>query len=328
MAIDRRRFIAAAVLGAGASAMRSGRALAQPGGKVTRIVVGFPAGGAVDVVARLYAEQLQSALGGSVIVENKTGAGGRIGTEAARGAAPNGETLLLSPSSILTIYPHVYRKLGFDVFRDFMPVSPACDFVFGLGVGPGTPAASPPAFVQWARENPKAASFGSPGAGTTPHFIGVAFAGATGAPLVHVPYKGGAQAMQDLLGGQLAAMVTTLPNLVPQYRGGKLRILAHTAEARLPELPDVPTFKELGYPDLVLSEWFGFFVPTGTPQETVAKLNTAIVAAGASAAVREGLSKLGFRTLTRDPVAFGAMVRADFDRWGPIVKASGFKADE
>jgi tripartite-type tricarboxylate transporter receptor subunit TctC len=297
--------------------------------KTLKVVVAFPPGGAVDVAARLYTEALRKATGATIIVENKTGAGGRLGTQFVKEAAPDGATLLFSPSSILTVYPHVYKSLPFDSLKDFAPIAPACEYVFGLGVGPATPAKTMPEFLEWARQNRDKASYGSPGAGTSPHFIRVMLSRAANAPLTHVPYRGGANALQDVVAGHLAAMVTTLPNLIQPHKTGRLRILAHSGQARLKDLPDVPTFKELGYAKLDVQESFGFFAPAGTPTPLLDALSSAIAAAGRSPEVQEGLAKLGFEpAAVADRAKFSAMIQQELKQWGEIVKSVGFTPEE
>lgn len=296
--------------------------------KVTKIVVGFPAGGAIDSVARVYAEELRTSAGANFIVDNRTGAGGRLGVQAVKDSARDGATLLLTPSSILTIYPHIYKKLPYDPIKDLAPVALACEYFFGLAVGPGTMAKTLPEFLDWARKNPKNASYGSPGSGTGPHFMGAMLGKASGAPLLHVPYRGGVSAIQDVIGGQLPALLTTLPNLLPQYRNGKIRILAVTSPQRLPGLADVPTFSELGFKDLSLREWFAFFAPAATPAPVIAQLHAAITKASNSPALREALAKQGFDAASGEGGSLGQMLRTELKSWEPIVKATGFTAED
>ncbi|NJS37363.1 MAG: ABC transporter substrate-binding protein, partial [Brachymonas sp.] len=252
--ISRRHTLSA--LSAGAlTALSLQRVNAQ--GKALKILVGYPAGGAVDVVARRVGEELR-AQGYNAVVENRTGAASQLATEAMLAAPADGSTVVLMPGGNATIFPHVYPKLRYSL-ADLAPLASVCSFQFGLGVGPGTPAKTLKEFVEWAKANPGKASYGTPGAGTAMHFMGVMLAKKAGIDFLHVPYRGGALAMTDVIGGTIPALATTLPNLVAQHKSGKLRILGFTGDKALPGLPGVQTFKEQGYPELVLNENFGVF---------------------------------------------------------------------
>jgi tripartite-type tricarboxylate transporter receptor subunit TctC len=234
-------------------------------GRNLKWLVGYPPGGAVDVVARELAEAMR-AQGFNVVVENRTGASGRLATEQMLAAPADGSTLVFMPGGNATIFPHVYPNLKYDPWKDLAPLGAVCQFSFALGIGPGTPARTLKEFVDWAKANPGKASYGTPGGGTAMHFLGVMFGRAAGFEFTHIPYRGGAAAIVDVLGGTVPALATTLPNLVQPYKQGKIRILAFTGEQRLPSLPDVPTFKELGYPGLVITESFGVSALRACPQ--------------------------------------------------------------
>jgi tripartite-type tricarboxylate transporter receptor subunit TctC len=296
-------------------------------GKPLRVLVGYPPGGAVDVVAREVGEGLRAA-GYVVMVENRTGAAGRLATEQLMTAPADGSTLVFMPGGNATIFPHVYPKLKVDPLKDLVPVAAACEFTFGLGVGPGTPARTLKEFVEWAKANPGKASYGTPGGGTAMHFMGVMFARAAGFEFTHVPYRGGAAAIVDVLGGTVPALATTLPNLVQPHRQGKLRILAFTGSKRLPGLPDVPTFKEAGFPGLEITENFGFFAHARTPPAIVAELHAALRAAAAQARVTAALEKLEFDPVSMTQAEYAALLKADHERWGPVIKATGYKAED
>jgi tripartite-type tricarboxylate transporter receptor subunit TctC len=313
-------------LAAGLSPALIGTAAAQSG-KVLRVLVGYPPGGAVDVVAREVGEGLRSA-GYKVVIENRTGAAGRLATEQMLAAPADGSTLVFMPGGNATIFPHVYPKLKYDPFKDLVPLAATCEFTFALGVGPGTPARTLKEFVDWAKANPGKASYGTPGGGTAMHFMGVMFARAAGFEFTHVPYRGGAGAIVDVLGGTLPALATTLPNLVLPHRQGKLRILAFTGSQRLPGLPDVPTFKEAGYPGLEITENFGFFAHAKTPPAVVAELHGALHAAAGLPRVTAALEKLEFDPVSMTQAQYAARLKADFDRWAPVIKATGYKADD
>ena len=278
--------------------------------KTLKIMVGYPAGGAVDVVARQVAEELRAS-GYNTIVENKPGAAGQLATEAMLAAPSDGNTVVLMPGGNATIFPHVYPKLRYSM-SDLAPLAGVCSFTFGLGVGPGTPAKTLKEFVDWAKANPGKASYGTPGSGTAMHFLGAMFA---------------RQAGIDLLGGNLPALATTLPNLVSQYKAGKLRILAFSGDQSLPGLSGVKTFKEQGYPDLQIREIFGFFASSKTPAPLLAELEKAIVAAAKMPRLVTAIEKLEFDSAVVSSAELSRYLKADFERWGPVIKATGYTAD-
>ena len=298
--------------------------------KPLKIVVGFPAGGAADSVARLLADQLRGTYAPSTVVDNKAGAGGRLGAQAVKAADADGSTLLVTPASILTIYPHVYKKLGYDTLTDFAPVSSVAKVTFAFSVSSGVPASVKTLadYVAWAKANPKDANFGSPAAGATPHFVGTMLGRAAGLTLNHVPYKGGAPLVSDLLGGQIQAGVNVLPEVLQHAGSGKIRILAVSGAKRSRFLPAVPTFAEAGFKDVEAEEYFAVFVPAKTPAPIVAKLNAAVRAALQAKPVVAGLEKLSFDVEGESSSEFSAIVKKELERWGPIVKASGFSSED
>ncbi|WP_090142083.1 tripartite tricarboxylate transporter substrate binding protein [Limnohabitans sp. DM1] len=294
--------------------------------KPLKIWVGYPAGGAVDVVARQMAEELR-VLGYNAIVENKTGAAGQLATEAMLAAPADGSTVVLMPGGNATIFPHVHPNLRYSM-ADLKPLASVCSFTFALGVGLGTPAKTLKEFVDWAKANPGKASYGTPGAGTAMHFMGVMFGRLAGIDFQHVPYRGGAAAMTDVLGGNIPALATTLPNLVTHHKSGKLHILAFSGDQPLPSLPGVSTFKQLGYPDLQISEVFGLFASSKTPAPVVAELEKAMVTAAKSARLVAAIEKLEFDSAVLNSVDLSRQLKADFERWGPVIKATGYTADK
>jgi tripartite-type tricarboxylate transporter receptor subunit TctC len=299
---------------------------AQTIGKPARLIVGFPPGGAQDVLARLLAEHIKG-YAPSVIVDNRPGAGGRVALETLKGSVADGSIMGFTPVDQLALFPHIYSQLGYKPLEDFAPVTPVCAVHFLLGIGPRVPAKVTTVgdFVRWCRENPKAATYGTAGAGTHPHFIGISFARAAGFEFVHVPYKGGVTAMQDVLGGHLAACVSTIGTMLASIQSGGLRALATTAPRRSAELPDVPTFREVGYPTPESIERFGLLVPAGTPGDTVELLNVAIRKALRTDAVRAGLAKLSFEPVETSPGEFAKLIALETRRWAEVVKASGFQ---
>lgn len=298
--------------------------------KPLKIVVGFPPGGAADSVARLLADQLRGSYAPTVIVDNKAGAGGRLGAQAVKAGDADGSQILVTPASILTIYPHVYKKLGYDSLADFTPVSSVAKVTFALSVSSAVPGTvkTTADYVAWAKANPKEANFGSPAAGATPHFVGTMLGRAGGVALHHIPFKGGAPLVSDLLGGQIQSGVNVLPEVLPHAGSGKLRILAVSGAQRSRFLPNVPTFAESGFKDVAADEYFAVFVPAKTPADTVARLNAAIRAALKAKPMLDGLEKLSFDVAGESVADFNAIVRNEIVRWGPIVKASGFSSED
>jgi tripartite-type tricarboxylate transporter receptor subunit TctC len=289
-------------------------------------MVGFPAGSSPDFVARLLAEQLRD-YAPTIVVDNRPGAGGRLPLEALKAAERDGSVMVLTPGDQVALFPHVYAKLGYDSERDFAPVSTLCTVQFILTVGPLVPAEVKTVadFVGWCRANPKHATYGSPGEGTRPHFMGVSFAKEAGLEMTHVPYKGGPPIVQDLLGGQIACSLTVVSNALSNVQSGQLRALAITAPKRSPVLPAVPTIREAGYPAAEGVEFFELFVPARTPDSIIVRLNEQVHNALESEAFREGLAKQGFEPAGSTPAELGQLVKSDISRWGAVVKQSGFK---
>ena len=325
---SRRRFLA--VTAGLAAAGLSPRAFAQAAAKPVRIVVPFPAGGGTDVLARLVAEKLRGGYAPSVIVENRPGAAGRIAVDYVKAGDADGTQLLFSPDFLMTVYPHSYRKLSYDPVRDFTPVATVAKSGLALCAGPGLPDSAKTVndFVQWCRANPARATYATTSAGATPHFVGVMLARAANLDLTAVHYKGGAPALQDLLGGQVPVSVNPVGEILPFARSGKLRVLATTGSARSRFLPEVPTMIEAGYKDVVVEAWLGFFAPGRTPADTVARLSAAIGEAIKSEDVVQAFAKFGNDVSYVAPAAMAGLVRTDIERWGPVVKASGFTAED
>jgi tripartite-type tricarboxylate transporter receptor subunit TctC len=329
--LNRRHLIALAASAGSAIALFASGAQAQPTlDKPLKIVVGFPPGGSVDTVARLLAEQLRGSYAPTVIVENKAGAGGRLGAQAVKAGDADGTQILITPASILTMYPHVYKKLGYDTLADFTPVSSAASVTFALSVSSAVPASVKTLadYMAWAKANPKDANYGSPAAGATPHFVGVMLGRAGGVPLNHIPFKGGAPLVSDLLGGQVQSGVNVLPEVLQHHLSGKLRILAVSSAKRSKYLPNVPTMAESGFSGVAAEEYFGIFVPSKTPADVVTKLNAAIRAALKTKPVVEWLEKASFEVGGDSPAEFGKTIKAELERWGPVVKASGFSSED
>jgi tripartite-type tricarboxylate transporter receptor subunit TctC len=303
--------------------------VSQPGAAqegTIRIVLGFPAGASSDLLTRLLADQMRASLGQAVIVENRTGAGGQIANEAVKSAAPDGNTLLMTPVATMSIYPHSYAKLRYDPFNDFEPLAHLANFQLALGVSTKLQAATVADYVSLVKKDPNAGYYASAAAGSIPHFFGVMFARAADITMTHVPYKGTAQVLQALATGEIAAATTLAADIGALARAGKARILATTGAMRSPAFPDVPTFREAGY-DIEGSGWYGLFAPAATPGAIVARLSTAAIDAMRAATVRSRLESLGVEPTGLGPRELAAIMKHDYDRWGPVIKASGFKAE-
>jgi tripartite-type tricarboxylate transporter receptor subunit TctC len=322
----RRTFFAGAA-GLSSLALAAPRGRAQPGQRTTRIVVGFAAGGGPDTVARLLAENLKS-YASTVIVENRPGAGGRLALEFLKTAPADGSVVVITPGDQLALFPHIYKSLNYDPLRDFVPVTTVGSVQFLLAVGPLVPASvnSLNSFIAWCKANPTAATYGTPGAGTRHHFFGQMLARAANIELVHAPYRGAPPAIQDLIAGQIAAVITVTSNALPHVATGRLRVLATTAPRRSKQLPDVPTVREAGFAALEAVEWFGMLVPRGTPEDVVAALNAATREALATSQVREALDRLAVEVGGSTPAEYRQLIEADFANWPGTVKATGFNA--
>jgi len=331
MHYSRRMTRRAFLLAASALALPLARsAAAQTTTKPLRIIVPFPAGGGTDVAARLIADKLRGNYAPAVIVENRVGASGRTGVEAVARAAPDGTTLLFTPDFLMTVYPHSFRKLSYDPLADFTPIALIARSGLALAAGPALPAEVKTVrqYVDWARANPKQAFYATTAAGGTPHFVGVMLARDAGVALSPVHYKGGAPALQDLMGGQIAVSINPIGELLPQLPAGKIRVLAVTSAQRSKFLPDVPTMTESGFPNIVISPWLGFFAPGKTPPDMVKRLANGVTDATQHGEAQIGMLKLGMEPQAMSPLAFREIVRQDLERWGPIVQASGFKAED
>jgi len=298
-----------------------GGASAQTAG---RVILGFAPGGAVGIMTTMTADKLREAFGHAFIHDNRNGGEGMIAIEAVKAAATDGKTLLMSPIANMCIYPHTYKKLAYDPVKDFIPVAMVGAFDIALVTGPGTPATNVAAFIEWARANPKQATFGTPGAGNIPHIYGLMFARAAGVALTNVPYKGSPPAVNDLMGGHIAAAVSTLGDFLAQDKAGRVRILAHSGRARTSLAPDVPTFSELGYKGLQGGGWYGLFAPAGVPPEMVNRINRIVVQGQQAADMSARMRDLALETQLGTAADFAAQVRNDHERWGEAIRAAGF----
>lgn len=299
-----------------------GSATAQ-GDQPIRLVFPFTAGGSGDALARILADDIQKSMGVTTLVENRTGAQGRIGVAAVKGAAPDGKTLLLTPIAPVAIYQHVYTSLNYDPIKDFAPVAQVATFDFGVAVGPQAPVKTVKELVAWVKANPDKGSYGTPAAGTLPHFFAVSFAKAAGLDLRHVGYRGSAAALTDLLAGQIPIMFTTTSDLLEQHRAGRIRVLATSDATRSPFLPDIPTFKEAGY-EIEGAGWYAVFAPAGTPADVIEKLNKVLVATVTRPDVKERLLKFGLVPTGTTAAELATIQKRDSLLWAPAVKNSGY----
>jgi len=297
--------------------------------KPVHIIVGFPAGGGTDVIARILAERLRGSYATTVIVENKPGGAARVAIDAIKNAEPDGSEILFTPDFPITLYPHSFRSLSYDPERDLVPVAPAATAPLTYNIGPAVPerVTSLTQFVEWCKANPDKAIYATTTAGGTPHFVGVMFAAAAGVKMTPVHYRGGAPALQDLVGGHIPASINPMSEALPLANSGRVRILAVSSTRRSKFLPDVPTIREAGY-DVVVDTWLGVFLPAKAPPAIVRALSAAIAEAVKSPEMLDSLAKFGSEPRFQPPDAFAATVKADTARWGPVVRASGFVAEE
>ena len=295
--------------------------------KPIKLLVGFAPGGTADIIARVVAEKMTTSIGQPVVVENRPGAIGRITADAVKAAAPDGTTIMVMPIGPMAVVPHVYKDISYDPIKDFTPIALGATFQFAIAAGPASGAKTWAEFVTWAKANPSKAGYATSGAGSLPHFFGVLLGRGIGVEMIHVPYKGSAAYLNDLLGGQVPAAIDAIADLSELHRAGKVKILASSGAARSTALPDVPTFNELGVTGVEAMGWFGFFAPAKTPKPIVDALNAAINGALKSPDVAEKLSKLGMDPATGTPEQFAKVLADDYAKWGPIVKASGFKPE-
>ncbi len=325
--LTRRALLAATAL----ATIEPGQSLldAQTLKKTLHVIVGFPPGGGTDLIARILAERLRGAYAPAVIVENKPGGAARAAVDYVKHAEPDGSEILFTPDFPITLYPHSFRMLSYDPLRDLVPVAPSAQSTLTFVIGPAVPenVKTLAGFIAWCRDNPGKAMFATTSAGGTPHFVGVMLASAAQLKMTPVHYRGGAPALQDLFGGHVPASVNPIGETLPYAASGMLRILAVASSGRSKFLPDVPTMREQGY-DVVLNTWLGAFAPAKTPEAVVGALNFAIGNAVRSPEMIENLATAGNEPMFQPPDAFAATVKAGITSWGPVVKASGFVAED
>ena len=295
--------------------------------KPVRLICPFPPAGAVDIASRATAHELQKLLGQPVTVENRPGAGGNLGGEQAAKSAPDGYTLFMNTSGIHAINPLLYSKMGFDPVRDLVPVVPLVALNNVLVANPSFKVGSVKELIAMAKAQPGMITYASSGSGTSIHMSGELFKYMTGVDILHIPYKGSAPAVTDLIGGQVNIMFDNIPSSLPHIKSGKLHALATTGSKRDPALPELPTIAEAGVPGYEAGVWFGLSVPAGTPKEIIAKLNAEGVKATRSPEFVKRMSDLGYLIIPGTADQMADMLKAEVVRWTPVVKASGAKAD-
>jgi tripartite-type tricarboxylate transporter receptor subunit TctC len=296
---------------------------------LAKIVLGSPAGTLMDLFVRRIADAIQPTYARNVIVDNRVGAAGQISISTVKAAAPDGITILAVPSPLMYLYPFVYRKLPYDPVADFTPVGLGAVFDAAFAVGPMVPASvkTITEFFAWCRANPAQANFGSPATASSLHFVGSMAARAAGVDLTHVPFRGTTPAILDMMGGQIAAVCAPVGDFMPFLDGGKCRILSTTGEKRSRFVPNVPTFVEQSYKDIVLNDWFGFFVPVKTPQVQVKRLNAAIKTALGAPAVTKTLQERGLEPNWSTPEVLAARLKSDMSKWQIIAKSFNFTVE-
>ncbi len=318
--------MAASCAGLTLSASTAAAQAAYPA-KPIRLVVPFAPGGVTDTSGRLIAEQLSKRLGQQVIVDNKPGASGNIGTQMVATAEPDGYTLLLGFDGTMVINPHVFPKVGFDTAKDFAPIGKIGDAILILVSNPGLPAKTLQQVIALSKTQSGGLSYGTSGTGGTPHIAGELLKQRTGANLTHIPYKGGGQAMIDVMGGSIPLVYTAVASAIQHVKSGKVHAVAVSSAQRAPSMPDVPTFIEAGISDFDINSWVGLLAPAKTPRAVVDKLNTELNAVLNDPAVRDRLNTLGITASPGGPERFGRDMARDLSRYAAVVKAANIKAE-
>ena len=313
------RFVIAAIL-----ICIAGPSLAQD--KTLRIVVGYPPGASSDLLTRLLAERMRPLLGGqTVIVENKAGGGGIVGNETVKAAPPDGSTLLLTPIATMAAFPHSHgANLRYDPFKDFEPVAHLTNFQLSLLLNSDLPAKNVAEYIALVKKDPRLGDYASAAAGSLPHYFGVLFSKAAGIEMTHIPYKGTGPALQALAGGEVKAAMFVLADALTLVRSGKARVVAVSGSVRSGLAPEVPTFKELGY-SIEGNGWFALFAPAKTPKDVIDRYARATIEVIRAPDMKQRLEQIGLEPTGLGPGELGAILKADYDKWGPVIRASGFK---
>jgi len=320
--ITRRLALAAAAAAAASPAM----AQAYPD-QAIRLIIPFPPGGPADLIARLIGARMGEKLGRPIVVESRSGAGGTIGVDAAAKARPDGYTLVLASTGAMVILPHLMPTMPYDPLRDLTPIGLVLAVPQVLAIAPGLPANTVGELVALARARPGTLAYGSAGTGSSLHLAGELFRLRAGIDITHVPYRGAAPAVTDLLAGRIQMLLADVPILLPQVRGGTLRALAVTGRERSDVLPDLPTMAEAGLPGVVSETWYGLLGPAGIPPDRMATLQAALAATLREPETRQALAAQGGRIADMDAAGFAAFIRADHAKWGEIVRTAGIRME-
>ena len=325
--MQRRTLLAGAT--AAGLAMATGGSWAQSAwpNKPVNLVVPFPAGGGTDAFARPLAAQFSKVTGKTLVIDNRGGAGGTVGASYAAKGAPDGYTLFMGTVGTQSINASLYKKMPFDPIKDFAPLTRVANVPNLLVANPQQPFKTVPEMIAYAKANPGKINFGSPGNGASPHLSGELFNAMAKVELTHIPYKGSAPAVTDLLGNQIAIMFDNLPSVIPHVRSGKLRAIAITTAKRSPELPDVPTIAEAGVPGYEAMSWFGLLAPAATPAPVLAKLSGALAKVLANPEVKKKIVDQGGEPVNETPAQFAAFIQSESVKWGKVVKSSGASLD-
>ena len=293
--------------------------------RTLKFVLGYPPGASSDILTRLLADKMRGLLGMNTVVENKPGAGGIVATELIKNTAPDGSTILLSPLAPMVAFPHSHGSaIRYDPFKDFEPIAHVTSFQLALLVNAQLPVKTVADYVALVKRDPTAGDYASAAAGSLPHYLGVMFAKTAGLQMTHIPYKGTAPALQALAGGEVKAAMFVLADGLTLVRSGKARLLATAGAERAPSAPDAPTFKELGY-NLEASAWYALFAPAHTPKDIIDRYAKAAIEAVHSPDVKARLEQMGLEPTGYGPAELAKILRTDYDKWGPVIKASGFK---
>ena len=295
--------------------------------KPIRMIMPYPAGGSIDTAGRAVAQKLADTFGQQIVIDNRTGAGGVIGTETAARAVPDGYTLVIGGTGTLALSPHLHRKLSYDPVRDFSPVTMLIASPYVIVVHPSVPANSVRELIALAKAKPGQINYASGGAGSAPHFASEMFNTAAGVKLTHVPYKGSTPGVIDLIGGQVQVMFTGIPSVLAYIKSNRVRALAVTGKTRTTALPDVPTVIESGVPGYVVSPWFGLLVPARTPPAIIATLHRETVKVLRAPALLERFATEGVDPVGDTPEHFAAYIKEEIVKWGKVVKDTGMRAE-